>query len=175
MTKGLVVVSFFFSSRRRHTRWTGDWSSDVCSSDLAQAHPGRGGVRLPVPQRLVDLGVAGHRPDAVALQPYHRPGFPQFGVEGERVTQEAIGERVQCAYRRPARARLRRRVWHLAASSVRCDPSTADSAWAGAGREDGLGSPSVSDWAGIRAGGVVFEDEAVLVLNKPAGISVMGE
>src|SRR5690348_7481364 len=25
---------FFFSSRRRHTRWTGDWSSDVCSSDL---------------------------------------------------------------------------------------------------------------------------------------------
>src|SRR6266487_6261317 len=27
-------VFFFFSSRRRHTRWTGDWSSDVCSSDL---------------------------------------------------------------------------------------------------------------------------------------------
>src|SRR5690348_17585831 len=29
-----VLVLFFFSSRRRHTRWTGDWSSDVCSSDL---------------------------------------------------------------------------------------------------------------------------------------------
>src|SRR5690348_9608163 len=28
------ILSFFFSSRRRHTRWTGDWSSDVCSSDL---------------------------------------------------------------------------------------------------------------------------------------------
>src|SRR6266487_1819648 len=28
------MVGFFFSSRRRHTRWTGDWSSDVCSSDL---------------------------------------------------------------------------------------------------------------------------------------------
>src|SRR5439155_15503814 len=25
---------FFFSSRRRHTMWPGDWSSDVCSSDL---------------------------------------------------------------------------------------------------------------------------------------------
>src|SRR5713226_241899 len=25
---------FFFSSRRGHTIWTGDWSSDVCSSDL---------------------------------------------------------------------------------------------------------------------------------------------
>src|SRR2546426_6448305 len=33
----MVVVpgSFFFSSRRRHTRLQGDWSSDVCSSDLA--------------------------------------------------------------------------------------------------------------------------------------------
>src|SRR5207253_8192106 len=29
----------FFSSRRRHTRWPRDWSSDVCSSDLAAANP----------------------------------------------------------------------------------------------------------------------------------------
>src|SRR5437867_3193239 len=29
-----VCVFFFFSSRRRHTRSYGDWSSDVCSSDL---------------------------------------------------------------------------------------------------------------------------------------------
>src|SRR5205807_5192178 len=28
------ICSFFFSSRRRHTRLQGDWSSDVCSSDL---------------------------------------------------------------------------------------------------------------------------------------------
>src|SRR2546422_1465147 len=28
---------FFFSSRRRHTRCSRDWSSDVCSSDLAKA------------------------------------------------------------------------------------------------------------------------------------------
>src|SRR5436189_4019963 len=28
------VFFFFFSSRRRHTRYIGDWSSDVCSSDL---------------------------------------------------------------------------------------------------------------------------------------------
>src|SRR5690606_40471338 len=27
----------FFSSRRRHTRFSRDWSSDVCSSDLAEA------------------------------------------------------------------------------------------------------------------------------------------
>src|SRR5437762_14166675 len=30
-----LLVYFFFSSRRRHTRYIGDWSSDVCSSDLA--------------------------------------------------------------------------------------------------------------------------------------------
>src|SRR5437762_13537968 len=29
-----VYSIFFFSSRRRHTRYIGDWSSDVCSSDL---------------------------------------------------------------------------------------------------------------------------------------------
>src|SRR5256885_13208199 len=28
------MCSFLFSSRRRHTRLQGDWSSDVCSSDL---------------------------------------------------------------------------------------------------------------------------------------------
>src|SRR5256885_86152 len=28
-----IVRAFFFSSRRRHTRLQGDWSSDVCSSD----------------------------------------------------------------------------------------------------------------------------------------------
>src|SRR2546430_12671657 len=32
--KGSNVHEFFFSSRRRHTRFDCDWSSDVCSSDL---------------------------------------------------------------------------------------------------------------------------------------------
>src|SRR5437879_12307157 len=30
----MTMSVFFFSSRRRHTRYIGDWSSDVCSSDL---------------------------------------------------------------------------------------------------------------------------------------------
>src|SRR5690606_2359228 len=42
---------FFFSSRRRHTRFSRDWSSDVCSSDLAPGQleyvgSGRGGSRV---------------------------------------------------------------------------------------------------------------------------------
>src|SRR5688500_20042530 len=39
------LVLFFFSSRRRHTRLQGYWSSDVCSSDLLS--PGGGGFGDP--------------------------------------------------------------------------------------------------------------------------------
>src|SRR5689334_24344104 len=38
---------FFFSSRRRHTRWNCDWSSDVCSSDLVDLR-GLTGLQLAV-------------------------------------------------------------------------------------------------------------------------------
>src|SRR5690606_39381971 len=39
---------FFFSSRRRHTRFSRDWSSDVCSSDLN----GLGGAGFPTAVKL---------------------------------------------------------------------------------------------------------------------------
>src|SRR5439155_6137973 len=42
----LSSLHFFFSSRRRHTRWPRDWSSDVCSSDL---------VDVPPPPRLAGM------------------------------------------------------------------------------------------------------------------------
>src|SRR6266516_1303537 len=37
----LISFFFFFSSRRRHTRSYGDWSSDVCSSDLRDGEAGQ--------------------------------------------------------------------------------------------------------------------------------------
>src|SRR5256885_12506351 len=40
---------FFFSSRRRHTRLQGDWSSDVCSSDLVFRSERNGGGIYTVP------------------------------------------------------------------------------------------------------------------------------
>src|SRR3712207_3694192 len=62
-------VFFFFSSRRRHTRYWRDWSSDVCSSDLvpfarpAVHHPLHGAQRLPAeprgPRVAVPQGVGG--------------------------------------------------------------------------------------------------------------------
>src|SRR3712207_6868549 len=47
---------FFFSSRRRHTRYWRDWSSDVCSSDLASLPTGTFDARFAAaaPAGLVD-------------------------------------------------------------------------------------------------------------------------
>src|SRR5688572_2869995 len=71
---GKLPSIFFFSSRRRHTRFDCDWSSDVCSSDLLRlgrdegkpaGHPaGRSEVHrlqdLPAPARLQAAGHRGH-------------------------------------------------------------------------------------------------------------------
>src|SRR5258707_9733565 len=40
-------IIFFFSSRRRHTRYWRDWSSDVCSSDLVQRSASAQDVQVP--------------------------------------------------------------------------------------------------------------------------------
>src|SRR5256885_9904605 len=56
---------FFFSSRRRHTRLQGDWSSDVCSSDLPRrpAPPLRSGARAAAvgPWSVTAPGTGGWR------------------------------------------------------------------------------------------------------------------
>src|ERR1022692_1965064 len=69
---------FFFSSRRRHTRLQGDWSSDVCSSDLTD--------HLPGPQRELEL----HLPRILTGDQTVKPGQLRPGQ-----------------LRRPARHRLR--------------------------------------------------------------------
>src|SRR5256885_4989481 len=54
----LYYFFFFFSSRRRHTRLQGDWSSDVCSSDLAGVEHGALGQRVLGAQRQHVVGIA---------------------------------------------------------------------------------------------------------------------
>src|SRR5437867_11846026 len=48
----IIWFFFFFSSRRRHTRSYGDWSSDVCSSDL-DAGGLDAGFRLAIHEGLI--------------------------------------------------------------------------------------------------------------------------
>src|SRR5207253_3637596 len=93
---------FFFSSRRRHTRWPRDWSSDVCSSDLFVAagvpkqamsiYPGLGDIGAAVlkecPRSLIFGGTA-------TVEQYkgnprvqaHGPGFSKRSEE-RRVGKE---------------------------------------------------------------------------------------
>src|SRR5256885_10693943 len=53
----VVVRVFFFSSRRRHTRLQGDWSSDVCSSDLYRSTAFFFWCLVAVSAAVVGLGV----------------------------------------------------------------------------------------------------------------------
>src|SRR2546426_4540412 len=66
------MVFFFFSSRRRHTRLQGDWSSDVCSSDLPNYFSNDAPQRVQVRIRL------GLLPSGSGLWPT-RVGLPHPG------------------------------------------------------------------------------------------------
>src|SRR5256885_3917641 len=83
------VCFFFFSSRRRHTRLQGDWSSDVCSSDLA---PLTEEAEVP----LLPLRLGGDRRSASASAPgggsawrSSRPRFcPGLSSQGSEIRSE---------------------------------------------------------------------------------------
>src|SRR6266850_2939617 len=60
---------FFFSSRRRHTRLQGDWSSDVCSSDLLRS-PELGDLEVV----RTDAGYTYALPRALVGKVEHTPG-----------------------------------------------------------------------------------------------------
>src|SRR3989449_21448 len=95
------ALFFFFSSRRRHTRCSRDWSSDVCSSDLA-AKLAR---RLKLEQKA---------PGLVAADPYRPAAGEQLRQLGEQVGVPVFGRSstdvvglVQQAVREAEKARCR--------------------------------------------------------------------
>src|SRR5256886_10799469 len=95
-TEDLLYAIFFFSSRRRHTRFDCDWSSDVCSSDL---RPGPGGEDddrgVDRPGRRLDAGHgtagradAGHGGIAANLAAEPARRFQETRSEERRVGKE---------------------------------------------------------------------------------------
>src|SRR5437762_11776841 len=93
----------FFSSRRRHTRYIGDWSSDVCSSDLsargrpASARSAEAGRPLAEGQQSPGYGAArAHaRSEERRVGKERRPGWPRYTTTNEKSmylgpTQRAI-------------------------------------------------------------------------------------
>src|SRR5689334_15289637 len=86
---------FFFSSRRRHTRWNCDWSSDVCSSDLLDGLDRLDWLR-PDGKSQVSVEYEGDRPVAVrtvvvSTQHAERNGSRQLA---HRTIKEAVIEEV---------------------------------------------------------------------------------
>src|SRR5256886_7748558 len=57
--------SFFFSSRRRHTRFDCDWSSDVCSSDLEMTAADLGGRFFEALAALAEVGLTAREAEEV--------------------------------------------------------------------------------------------------------------
>src|SRR5256885_12579183 len=101
------VTVFFFSSRRRHTRLQGDWSSDVCSSDL----PGGWALLQLVAVGLVGLAVAAVRfgPARPVLERRRRSPLEHLealaaGLEGAVGVDTSIGLTVAGLRRRLGRA-----------------------------------------------------------------------
>src|SRR6185295_19194111 len=77
----LIVFFFFFSSRRRHTRYWRDWSSDVCSSDLANAGAS------PTPS-LTDAQIQAVVNELVqCIRENGAPGMPDVKVENGKVLE----------------------------------------------------------------------------------------
>src|SRR5688500_19301597 len=94
---------FFFSSRRRHTILQGDWSSDVCSSDLGHGEL-RGKNRLGLWRNVaVRMGFAEiFQVDTAALRsrsPRMPRGQPQPGsCRSRQIGRASCRERVEMSY-----------------------------------------------------------------------------
>src|SRR2546430_15611926 len=97
------LLYFFFSSRRRHTRFDCDWSSDVCSSDLFIDHLAFG---------VCDVSIASDRTELrfgpeVGYRPIH--GVRQQLLIGQTATDDVARTPVQYFPERLGRAGIRLR------------------------------------------------------------------
>src|SRR5256885_11227411 len=89
------VVYFFFSSRRRHTRLQGDWSSDVCSSDLvALAGPRWGEERIVAETRGLSLVVAVDISRSMLAEDASPSRLGRALREARRLVQDLEGDRL---------------------------------------------------------------------------------
>src|SRR5256886_7106917 len=74
LISSFVCLFFFFSSRRRHTRFDCDWSSDVCSSDLTTLQPWvEATLNGPRARAIAPLSLPGLRAEWQAVLTKQRP------------------------------------------------------------------------------------------------------
>src|SRR3712207_192968 len=115
----MKVYLFFFSSRRRHTRYWRDWSSDVCSSDLCVDSVRRladqqrsGGDTRPIGVIRSDIAADmllrpwdASRPPATAVLTIHAP-LAALDPTGDQPPAEVSGDVVSAAQCRELLERL---------------------------------------------------------------------
>src|SRR6266487_2872290 len=96
---------FFFSSRRRHTRWTGDWSSDVCSSDLPGSFCPNArdafdeGILIP-PIKIVERGELRRDIEGVYLRASRKPYLVALDLRAQIAGNTAAKNRILGLIRR---------------------------------------------------------------------------
>src|SRR5439155_13282277 len=83
------LIVFFFSSRRRHTRWPRDWSSDVCSSDLIADEDERALLHTLVEARLL---VADHVGGATGFRVAHEALLRRWPRVTARSEERRVGK-----------------------------------------------------------------------------------
>src|SRR5256885_9406057 len=95
------AMFFFFSSRRRHTRLQGDWSSDVCSSDLPEVQQAAmAATAAPQTFRLSPLAGLYFWGDATAMFRLSRYGIWQITPVVRRSEERREGKSVDLGGRR---------------------------------------------------------------------------
>src|SRR3989449_5316161 len=144
---------FFFSSRRRHTRCSRDWSSDVCSSDLGGGDRDglRGPARRGVGHRGAGHGRPGVRPARALWAAARASGDGDRGRPDRRDAPRQEGTCVDPAVRVAARG----------GRDARKREDRMDGGGAGAGRAGGAGSDTViTNLSTTSTRRVQFADEA---------------
>src|SRR5207249_8569723 len=87
---------FFFSSRRRHTRSKRDWSSDVCSSDLAKADPVEFRLRHLHVARARIVEMAQPELDRIGLRRHCQLVHETLDREHVRSEERRVGKECKC-------------------------------------------------------------------------------
>src|SRR5438477_7289749 len=116
-----VCSFFFFSSRRRHTRLTCDWSSDVCSSDLVTVCIGKNTYTdkrgfdqqksmYTLSSSLHEIATSGRHPGTRRTRAAPQPGGAPPPAAAARLRGDAGDDLAGHQGARPREARRRRRL-----------------------------------------------------------------
>src|SRR5216684_3943936 len=115
------MVFFFFSSRRRHTRCSRDWSSDVCSSDLSRAGGNLGATGsvawMFTREGQIVVDANGRDPDEIGLEAI------DMGASDARVDGKTVDVVTDPAKLEPVQQGLKKKGYKIESAEVTMNAS----------------------------------------------------